>query len=114
MKNHTNREVAKLVAWLRERAAGNTRYGAPEAGAKLFRAAELLERQVVVAVSERPWEREGWCDELGRCWWGRPDTGEWSADWTLATPEAVAEFCEFLPQTVCLPAHALPLPEVRE
>jgi len=23
---------------------------------------------VPVAVSERPWEREGWCDEHGRCW----------------------------------------------
>ena len=107
-------EVAELAAWLREQL--HVCLQAPwTPGIKHFgRAAELLQRQVLVQVpaAERPWEREGWCDELGRCWWGRPDTGGWSADWTLATPEAVAEFCEFSPQTVCLPAHALPLPEV--
>lgn len=35
-------------------------------------------------------------------------------DWTLATPEAIAEFCEFSPQTVCIPAHALPIPKQQE
>jgi hypothetical protein len=98
-------EVPELVAQLTSR-----NYG-PGA---LDRAAELLQRQalVPVSVSERPWEREGWCNAEGRCWWGRGESDDWSADWTLATPEAVAEFCEFSPQTVCLPAHALPLPEV--
>jgi hypothetical protein len=52
----------------------------------------------------------GDCDAEGRCWWGRAESDDWSADWTLATPESVAEFCEFSPQVVWLPAHALPLP----
>ena len=51
------------------------------------------------------------CDAEGRFWAGRSESEDWSADWTLATPEAVAVFCEFSPQTVWLPAHALPTPE---
>ena len=82
---------------------------------RLDRAAELLQRQalVLVAVSERLPGPED-CDAEGRCWWGRAESDDWSADWTLATHKAVAEFCEFSPQTVWLPAHALPLPEVGE
>ena len=26
-----------------------------------------------IPVSERPWEREGWCDAQGRCWVGEPE-----------------------------------------
>ena len=63
-----------------------------------------------VPVSERPWEREGWCDEEGRCWWGRQETDDWYADWTLSTYEDTQEFCTYNPMTVCLPATALPLP----
>jgi transcriptional regulator GlxA family with amidase domain len=37
-------EVAELVAWLRDRAEGNARVGAPTAAAFLTRAAELLEQ----------------------------------------------------------------------
>ena len=87
-----------------------------QAAVSLTRAAELLQRQALVPVSvkERPWEREGWCDGSDRCWWGRSESDDWSADWTLATPEAVAEFCEFSPRTVCLPAHALPIPQQPE
>lgn len=62
-----------------------------------------------VQVSERLPGAED-CDAEGRCWWGRAESDDWSADWTLATPESVAEFCEFTPRTVWLPAHALPLP----
>ena len=49
-------------------------------------------------------------DAWGRCWWGRPESDDWSADWTLATPEAIAEFCEFSPRVTWLPFNALPLP----
>jgi hypothetical protein len=63
-----------------------------------------------IPVSERLPE-VGDCDAEGMCWWGRFGLTDWSADWTLATPEAIAEFCEFLPPDVWLPAHALPLPK---
>ena len=63
-----------------------------------------------VPVSERLPKPED-CDAEGRFWAGRSESEDWSADWTLATPEAVAVFCEFSPQTVWLPAHALPTPE---
>ena len=62
-----------------------------------------------VAVSERLPGPED-CDAEGRCWWGRPESDDWSADWTLATPEAIAEFCEFSPRVTWLPFNALPLP----
>ena len=63
-----------------------------------------------VPVSERLPKPED-CDAEGRFWAGRSESEDWSADWTLATPEAVAVFCEFSPQTVWLPAHSLPTPE---
>ena len=66
-----------------------------------------------VPVSERLPRPED-CDAEGKCWWGRSESNDWSADWTLATHEAVAEFCEFSPQTMWLPAHALPLPDTND
>jgi hypothetical protein len=108
-------EVAELVAWLREQL--HVCLQAPwTPGIKHFgRAAELLQRQVLVPVpvSERLPGPE-YCDANGRCWWGRSESHDWSADWTFATYKAVAEFCEFSPRTTWLPAHALPLPEVGE
>ncbi len=83
---------------------------------RLDRAADLLHRlnpPQPVPVSERPPGPED-CDAEGRCWWGRDESDDWYADWTLATHKAVAEFCGFSPQTVWLPAHSLPLPEVGE
>lgn len=29
----------------------------------------LIRAKVPVPVSEKPWERPGWCDKRGRCWW---------------------------------------------
>jgi hypothetical protein len=52
-----------------------------------------------VPVAERPWEREGWCDAEGRCWWfnhaGIPE-------WQLASDGPYGDFS--------LPHHALPVP----
>jgi len=52
-----------------------------------------------VPVSERPWEREGWLDAEGRCWWfnhaGIPE-------WQLASDGPYGDFS--------LPHHALPVP----
>jgi len=66
---------------------------------------------VWVAVSERPWEREGWCDDDGRCWWGRRADDFCNHDWHYATRAEVEEFCADAMPQVSLPFHALPLPE---
>lgn len=68
--------------------------------------------QPIPVSKELPCELD--CDAEGRCWWGRSESNDWFADWTLATHEAVADFCEFSPQTVWLPAHALPLPTAND
>jgi hypothetical protein len=54
-----------------------------------------------VPVSERPWEREGWCDAEGNCY-------GWDGDywWMVGNPGAADETI-----THCLPHHALPTPE---
>ena len=58
-----------------------------------------------VAVSERPWERKGWCDEQGRCWMGDPGGGEFIPSWRLCRAEDAPSM------KVLLPANALPTPE---
>lgn len=57
-----------------------------------------------IPVSERPWERQGWCNKDGRCWFGWAD--EPDASWSFCKPS------ERDTATVSLPAHALPLPEL--
>jgi hypothetical protein len=64
-----------------------------------------------VPVAEQPWEREGWCDAEGRCWWGRPSEELCNSDWFLATRAEVEEFCDDCLPVVSLPHHALPLPQ---
>ena len=61
-----------------------------------------------VPVSDRPWEREGWCDAKGRCWFGAPPDGAADAGWILRKPSERLSH-----QTASLPHHALPVPEVR-
>ena len=71
--------------------------------------AELLAQRhpAPVPVSERPWERDGWCDELGRCWLLLcPDDGFHLPNWKLDRPS----HHELPNGAVSLPAHALPLP----
>lgn len=98
-------EVAELGAWLRANSSGVYR--------PARRAADLLEQlaryggqAAPVPVAERPWERDGWCDEQGRCWWGAPRSGPADAGWIHRTP---AERLSH--QTHSLPHYALPLPE---
>jgi hypothetical protein len=69
-----------------------------------------------VPVSERPWEREGWCDAEGRCWWWHPDHKEddFDAGWILLNPkwaDGRHDFDRSLIYTHWLPHHALPTPE---
>ena len=76
----------------------------------LFRRAATLLQQlsapapalVPVAVSERPWEKGGWTDLDGECWWCPPDG---PAYWSLANPAMV--YGGWL-----LPAHAIPIPTI--
>ena len=55
---------------------------------KLTRAAALLRQPAPapVPVAERPWERKGWCDAEGRCWWRDRRDPAW---WTKADPRMV-------------------------
>jgi hypothetical protein len=53
-----------------------------------------------IPVAERPWEREGFCDARGLCWW-TAGTGE---VWTLCRPSARATYGWMLP------FFAIPLP----
>ena len=55
-----------------------------------------------VPVSERPWERKGWCDEDGWCWGFDADDSD--PCWIFDKPET------WVCWTHCLPHHALPLP----
>jgi hypothetical protein len=59
---------------------------------------------VPVPVSERPWEREGWCDAEGRCWLGSPGNRLNDHGWVYRKP------CELLHQMFSLPHNAIPLP----
>jgi hypothetical protein len=70
-----------------------------------------------VAVSERPWEREGFCDARGMCWVGEPkrdyplgQTGDfdiWSAEWKLTDPTTLCGAARLI---ALLPHWAIPLP----
>jgi hypothetical protein len=63
-----------------------------------------------VPVAERPWEREGWCDAEGMCWWGHPSDDQTNAGWVPGTWEDV-EMVGLDSFTISLPHHALPTPE---
>jgi len=59
-----------------------------------------------VPVSDRPWEREGWCDPIGKCWWWNPATT------TLGTPWWSYEPWEWMEDAAySLPYWALPVPK---
>ena len=60
---------------------------------------------VPVAVSERPWDRDGWSDEEGQCWMGDPGGGGFIPSWRLCRPEDAPNM------QASLPANALPLPQ---
>jgi hypothetical protein len=77
---------------------------------RLTRAAALLRQPAPapepVPVSERPWEREEWCDAEGRCWFGAPVAGAGEAHWTLIEP-----LVRLKRETFSLPHWAIPLPQ---
>jgi hypothetical protein len=97
----TDGEREELAQWLYRLAderSCNRRRGIRPHPSALTRAAVLLQQPAPapVPVSERPWERPGWCDTEGRCWIGTPeteyplgDTGDYDlidASWSLELP----------------------------
>ena len=108
-------EAAAVIPWLLDAAGQAANSGAPYAAGKLTLAAQLLgERRPAikpVPVRERPWEREGWCDAEGRCWWGRIEGNPANPEWFLAGLPEIEEFYEIGDWVVLLPHHALPVPQ---
>ena len=100
-------EVAAALIELRSTIMGLGQMGMYVAAQRVSRAADLLQHQhpQPVAVSERPWEREGWRDEQGRCWIFMPDIGT-DPSWRLTDPRDTGPY-----HTHSLPANALPTPE---
>ena len=65
---------------------------------------------VPVPVADRPWERPGWCDTEGRCWWGRCADEVFNPEWALAPHADIKEFCSDAMPQHCLPHWAIPQP----
>lgn len=98
------------------------------AAARLVRLALAAFRPapVPVPVSERPWNREGWCDAEGRCWLLTLEDGY--PQWRLHSIKGVQLRNAMIMVTVdtipmsfdsfwashCLPFYALPLPAGEE
>jgi hypothetical protein len=76
------------------------------------RAAALLReaRPQPVPAADRPWERPGWCDAEGRCWWGRCADGFFNPEWALATHADIEQFCSDAMPQHCIPHWAIPQP----
>ena len=102
-------EVAELATWLRDHALNCRELGRNDWAERSIHAAVLLEQSSVapepVPVSERPWEREGWCDERGMLWAWNSGVMWW--DWVVF--RFVAHETDD-PYTHCLPYWAIPLP----
>ena len=56
-----------------------------------------------VPVSEEPWQRDGWCDQAGKCWFH--SEGREFGDWYLLPAASMTNA-----ETHCLPWWAIPLP----
>ncbi len=74
----------------------------------IFVALNRLGRPAIkpVPVAERPWEREGWCDDNGWCWGF--DADDTDPCWVFDKPESWSCW------THSLPHNALPLPTLLE
>ena len=57
-----------------------------------------------VPVSEQPWQRDGWCDPAGRCWFH--SAGREFGDWYLLPVASITSV-----ETHCLPHWSIPLPQ---
>jgi hypothetical protein len=105
-------EREELVRWLYRLAderSCNRRRGIRPHPSALTRAATLLRQPapaaVPVAVAERPWERERWCDDEGQCWMGDPGGSGFIPSWRLCRPEDAPNM------TASLPHWAISIPQ---
>ena len=102
-------EREELASWLEEERGDYGIVAYNEARKRLTRIATLLRQPpppavVPVAVDERPWEREGWCDAEGRCWWSHGPTP--TARWSLLPMDGMDDARGWL-----LPHCAIPIPQ---
>jgi hypothetical protein len=101
-------EVVSLIPWLLEKAVQAADADQSYAAGKLTLAAQLLGERHPAAqrepepIAERPWEREGWCDDNGWCWGF--DADDTDPCWVFDKPESWSCW------THSLPHNALPLP----
>ena len=86
---HTVGEITvisdRAAAWLAENPPGQPVAIEPR-GCPAPGACSCVEPPAPVPVSDRPWEREGWCDAEGECWWRDRRDPAW---WTKADPRMV-------------------------
>lgn len=84
----------------------------------IARAAELLRQKAPAYApsSERPWERDGWCDAEGRCWMGNPGGNGFSPTWRLAKVNnyQAADLWQLSGFSWSLPHWAIPTPPAIE
>ena len=105
-------EVGELVAWLEQYRDLMHPVGDSDDIVQFTRIVLLLSQPpapapaaVPVALDDRPWEREGWCDERGRCWF----LSSRFLTWALELPPAA--LTRGVGRFHSLPAHAIPLPQ---
>ena len=105
-------EREEMAQWLERFYEYAYELGRPDWGHMTTRTAALLRQPAPapVPVSDRPWEREEWCDAEGRCWWGMPADEFFSPDWTLGTHEDIEDFYSDAMPQFCLPHWAIPQP----
>jgi hypothetical protein len=102
-----DREAEELAQFLDDCACAHFAHGRPQ----FARAAALLRQPapapvpVPVSWALGPWERPGWCDAEGRCWFAAPVAGVNEARWTLTEPLA-----RLKRETFFLPHWAIPQP----
>ncbi len=117
-------EVAELARWLRTHASGDCDEPQSKWVANCTRLAELIEQHFATAaidsaterqplptdnlapvpVADRPWERPGWCDANGRCWW-TDDRQIW---WTEVDPTQLGQRGWVLPHWAIPAVPAIP------
>jgi hypothetical protein len=106
-------ELRKASEYLRAGCGWNKAVEAIERAIELIEGG-VLQRLAPVAVSERPWERDGWCDEQGRCWAWHPfdpendETGDY---WSRIPWHWIDDIGIW---SHCLPASALPTPTTED
>lgn len=101
-------ESQRLAKQLQELAGILESLQIPQWPGRVLRAAELLVQQhapAPVLASEKPWERDGWLDQKGRCWMEHPGHEYMPACWQLCKPSD-----RIITRPRSLPHSALPVP----